>query len=479
MNWLRGGVNRKTGLWLLYYLAMTGGAAILFLLIRQAGNRLTPGSIPSAAAVEIPGVQHNALLHVLLALIVIIVTARLVGLVFRYLRQPQVMGEVLGGIILGPSVLGHFFPDIANYILPQSAAPLLGIIAQLGVILFMFLVGVEVDLKIVRRSGRSTAAISHASILVPFLMGAVLALVLYQRYPSGQVSFTSFALFLGVSMSVTAFPVLARILTDLQMHRTSKGSMVLMCAAINDVLAWCLLAVVVSIVQADAGGAIITPILTVLFMGGIVLVVRPLATKIVPRLKTGRSFGEGPLALVIVAILASALATEYIGIHAIFGAFMLGAILPRTSLIAQTMTMRLEDVVKILLLPIFFAFTGMRTELGLLSTPQDWMMCGLVIVVATLGKFGGSFVAAKLLGHRTRDSAALGVLMNTRGLVELIVLNIGLDLGVISPTLFTMLVIMAVVTTFATTPLFHLITRKKPWTVENEEVLAPAVAHGS
>jgi len=403
------------------------------------------------------------LLHVLLALFVVIVTARAVGSIFRWLHQPAVIGEVIGGILLGPSFLGKNFPEVQAFLLPSSAQPFLGVIAQLGVIFYMFVVGLELDLKVLKRSGHATLAISHASIVIPFLLGAWLALELFPVFAPVGVSFTSFSLFLGVSMSITAFPVLARILTDRGIHKTQLGTIALTCAAVDDVTAWCLLAFVVSIVQAKLGGAIITLILTVIYILGMFFIGGPLIRRVVPWLEQFDRLTEGGIAAFFVALLLSALATEFIGIHAIFGAFLLGAITPHNSRVAKELTDRIQDLVRIVFLPAFFAFTGMRTQFGLLSTKEDWVICGLIIAVATAGKFGGTFFAAKLTGLRWKESAALGVLMNTRGLVELIVLNLGLDLGVIGPRLFTILVIMALVTTFATSPLLHLILRKETW----------------
>ncbi len=412
--------------------------------------------------------QINMLLHVLLSLAVVIVTARAVGGAFKWIGQPAVIGEVVGGILLGPSFLGHLWPTTYEFLLPKSAAPFLGIIAQLGVILYMFIVGLELDLKLLRKSGHATLAISHASIIVPFIMGTSLALYLYPILSSSQVPFRSFALFLGVSLSVTAFPVLARILTDRRVHKTRMGTIALTCAAVDDVSAWCLLAFVVSITQAKFGGAVYTLILTIAYVAGMFFLARPLIAKVVPLLEKFDKITEGGMALIMVALLLSALATEIIGIHAIFGAFLLGAVIPHDSRIAQDLAHRLDDLVRILFLPAFFAFTGMRTQFGLLSTGEEWAMCGMIVLVATVGKFGGTLFAAKLTGLNWIDSAALGVLMNTRGLVELIVLNIGLDMKVISPQLFAMLVFMALVTTFATTPILNLLTRRRPW-VQGED----------
>jgi Kef-type K+ transport system membrane component KefB len=327
----------------------------------------------------------------------------------------------------------------------------------------MFLVGLELDPALLRKRGHSTVAISHASIIAPFLLGSGLALLLYPTLSSSRVSFTVFALFIGVSMSITAFPVLARILTDRRMNRTRMGSVALTCAAIDDVTAWCLLALVVGIAQAHAAAAIRPILLTLAFIAVMLGVVGPLVRRGLPVVERSPRLSRAGLAVVLVVGLLSAMATEAIGVHGIFGAFVFGAVIPADSPIVAEIKHRLEDLLAVLFLPVFFAFTGMRTEVGLISGLDQWLLCGAIVLVACAGKFGGTVVASRLTGLGWRDSSALGVLMNTRGLVELIVLNIGLDLHVISPALFTMLVIMAVVTTVMTTPILQLIVRKHPW----------------
>jgi Kef-type K+ transport system membrane component KefB len=347
-------------------------------------------------------------------------------------------------------------------ILPEASAPFLGIIAQLGIILYMFLVGLELDLKLLRNSGHKTLMISHASIVVPFVSGALLAILLFPSYAPTGVSFTTFSLFLGVSMAITAFPVLARILNEKGLSKTPLGAMALTCAAIDDVTAWCLLAFVTSVAQASILSAVSTILLTIAYIAFMFVLMKPIAQKGVAILERSARLSEGNLAIILLALLISALATEFIGIHAIFGAFLLGAVTPHDSRVAKELTERLQDLVQVLFLPAFFAFTGMRTQIGLLSGPDDWKICGIIILVAIAGKFIGTIGASRMCGIRWRESCALGVLMNTRGLVELIVLNIGLDLGVISPRLFTMLVIMALVTTFMTGPALSLfIDRQK------------------
>jgi Kef-type K+ transport system membrane component KefB len=456
--------NPHKALHLLLYGSMIAGVVVAFVGIRSWGEKL---SAPAVSVGTIHGspagqVDVTTLLHVLLALAVVITTARALGTLFRVAHQPPVIGEILAGILLGPSLLGRIAPAISHYLLPLTVAPFLNVIAQVGVILYMFLVGLELDPGLMRERGQATVAISHASIITPFLMGSLLALLLYPIFSSREVPFTNFALFLGISMSVTAFPVLARILTDRRIHKTRMGTIALTCAAVGDITAWCLLAFVVSVARAQSAGAMRTIVWAMVYLGAMFLIVRP-AMIALSRIYGNRAgLTQGPMAVIFVALLLSSSATELIGIHAIFGAFVLGAVIPHDSQIASELTDRLEDLVVVLLLPAFFAFTGLRTQIGLVSGLQEWMLCGLIILVASAGKFGGSLVAARITGIGWREASALGVLMNTRGLMELIVLSIGLEMHVITPTLFAMLVIMALVTTIATSPILQLITRHQP-----------------
>jgi Kef-type K+ transport system membrane component KefB len=434
------------------------GAIGVFFAAQHFGQSLVPLST-EVASVTRSGPPSHTLLHVLLALAAIIVAARVLGVVFRRLGQPQVIGEVVAGIVLGPSLLGQFAPAAQAFLLPASVAPYLSIVAQVGVVLFMFLVGVELDTRALRERSQATLAISQASIALPFSLGLVLALFLYPSVSLSGVSFTNFALFMGVSMSVTAFPVLARLLTDRGLQRTHLGVMALACAAFDDVTAWCLLALVVGIVNSTATTALVTFGLSAVYVVFMLVLVRPAVAHLVRKAELRERLTQGWMAWLFVGLLLSALVTEAIGIHALFGAFLLGAIIPHDSLLAREVSRRLEDLVVLLLLPAFFAFSGLRTQIGLLGTTTDWLWCLAIIGVASLGKFGGASLAARISGMRWADAFSIGVLMNTRGLMELIVLNVGLDLGVISPRLFAMLVIMAVVTTMITGPALSLIER--------------------
>lgn len=439
------------------YLLMIAGTVAGFLALRSYGATLEAPAASVSDLAESGGKHTHTLLHVLVALVAVIITGRVLGRMLVYLGQPAVIGEVLAGIVLGPSLLGRISPELSTALLPPSVAPYLGIVAQFGVILYMFLVGLELDTGLLRQRAHATIAISHASIIVPFLLGGCLALELYPRLSNSSVPFTSFALFLGVAMSITAFPVLARILTDRGLSKSRWGVVALTCAATDDVTAWCLLAFVVGVAQAQVGSALLVSVLALGYIGFMFVALRPLAQRLAVRCEAG--VGTDTIALVLVGVLLSALATEAIGIHAIFGAFVLGAVIPHDSKLARVLTRRLKDLVAIVLLPAFFALTGMRTEIGLVAGLEEWLICGLIIAVATVGKFGGTVAAARFTGIGWREAAGLGVLMNTRGLMELIVLNIGLELRVISPTLFAMMVLMALATTAMTAPALSWLAR--------------------
>ena len=445
----------QRGLATLAYVALLGVAVGAFVLVRGHGVHLSaPPAVGEGHFGRSAGGAHlDLLLHVLVALVAIVGAARLVGRLGRFVGQPAVIGEIVAGLMLGPSFLGQVWPAASQFILPKHVAPLIEAIAQVGVILFMFLVGVELDPEHIRRRGRAALAISHASIVVPFTLGAVLALYLYPRLGTADVPFTAFALFVGISMSVTAFPVLARILRERGLDKSPLGSLAITCAAIDDISAWCLLAVIVGVAQSRLVGALTTGVLAVGYILLLVFVARPGIQALARLVDRRGGLSQSGLALVLVIAMTSALVTDAIGIHALFGAFAVGACVPATSGLAHELRRRIEDLVVVLFLPAFFALTGMRTQLGLLHGAAAWGLCALIIVVACFGKFGGGAIAARLSGLTWRDSAAIGLLMNTRGLMELVVLNIGLELRIISPTLFAMLVLMAVVTTLMTAPL--------------------------
>ena len=460
----------------LLYVAMIAVAVVLFFVIRHFGGGLTPPA--TAVADTAPGGSSSGagahvLWHLLLALATVVIAGRILGWLFRLIGQPPVIGEVVAGILLGPSLLGRVAPETFAYLLPQEVAPFLGMLAQLGVIVYMFLVGLELNGDMLRGHLRTTLTTSHTSIAVPFVLGSAFALYLYPRFSSAAVPFTHFALFLGVAMSITAFPVLARILADQRMTQSKIGALSLTCAAIGDVTAWCLLAFAVGVVNGSAQSTVLVGLFTLAFIALMFLVVKPRFERL-----AHATHGEQPtqraVTITLVSLLLAALATEAIGVHAIFGAFLLGAVIPHESVLARSLQKGIVDLVTVLFMPAFFAFTGMRTQIGLLTGTYEWLVCLAVIVVAVVGKFGGTTVAARLNGLDARHSMALGVLMNTRGLMEVIVLNVGLDLGVISPTLFTMLVLMAIVTTLMTVPLLKVVLPAASWRTDATAVGARA-----
>ena len=387
----------------------------------------------------------------------ILLAARCVGLIFRKLGQPQVMGEMIAGILLGPSLLGWALPGVSAALFPPESLGSLNSLSQVGLLLFMFLVGLELDPVSFGRRGHSAVLISHASIGIPFFLGVVLALYLYPRLADDSVRFTHFALFLGTAMSVTAFPVLARILTERNLLRSDVGAMTIACAAVDDVTAWCILAGVSLLVHAN--GAAVPLWLTVGGSVAYVIVMLWVARKALRRLEINyRARGEmtqDMLAIVLLLLWLSAAVTEWLGIHALFGAFLMGVVMPRSQRFRRVLSEKLHDIAVVLLLPLYFAFTGLRTNIGSLSGTEMGIYFTAIVGIAIAGKFGGATLSARLTGMTWRESGAIGILMNTRGLMELVVLNIGLDLGIISPALFAMMTLMALVTTFLTTPVLE------------------------
>ncbi len=388
---------------------------------------------------------------------VILLAARAVGWLLRRIRQPQVVGEMVAGILLGPSLLGLLLPGPAEALFPPESLGFLGAVSEIGVVLFMFLIGLEVDPQLLRRRGRVAVVTSQAGILVPFILGALLGLFLHPRLAPEGVSTLHFVLFMGTAMSITAFPVLARILSEHHMMRSNVGTMAMACAAVNDVAGWSILAVVVLLTRSVEVGASVGLTFLGLIAFGVVLwfVVRPLLRKMVGLYLQRGLLSNDLLALVLLLVVTSALASEKVGVHGLFGAFALGVVVPRGSEFIRALVAKMQDLVVVLFLPIFFALTGLKTQIGLLTGAEMWATCALVLLVAVAGKFGGTSLAARMSGLSWREAGALGVLMNTRGLVELVILNLGLELGIISPPLFAMMVIMALVTTIATTPILE------------------------
>ena len=397
------------------------------------------------------------LLLLLVQIGAVLVAARVVGLLFRRIHQPQVVGEMVAGILLGPSLLGWAAPGVSARLFPAESLGFLNSISQVGLLIFMFLVGLELDPKLLRGKSHTAVVTSHASIVAPFFLGALLSLLLYPRFSDDSVTFTGFALFMGAAMSVTAFPVLARILTERGLTKTRVGAVAIACAAVDDVTAWCILAGVVAVVRSGTGALPlwITLAGSAAFVAVMLGLVRPVLARVEGAYHRRGKLTQDLLGGVLLLGLASAWVTEYLGIHALFGAFLAGAVMPKGERFVHALTDKLEDLTVVLLLPLFFAFTGLRTAFGLVEGAEMWGYAALIILVAVAGKWGGSTLAARFTGMTWREAGAVGVLMNTRGLMELVILNIGLDIGVISPALFAMMVLMALVTTFMTSPLLE------------------------
>ncbi|MEA2605127.1 MAG: hypothetical protein QOF89_6119 [Acidobacteriota bacterium] len=449
----------------------TGIYAILHL-----GSRLKPDATAAPATAQVsPGVApvakaagggiaqtflenvQSPLSILLLQIVVIVLAARILGSLCLRIGQPPVIGEMIAGILLGPSLLGLVAPGVQTFLFPAASMGPLRMLSQIGVILFMFVVGIELDVRHLRQKAHTAVMVSHASIIVPFFLGCASALLIYRFLAPAGIPFSAFALFIGVAMSITAFPVLARILEERRMSRSFLGSTAIACAAVDDVTAWCLLAVVIAIVKSNGlGGSLLTIGLTLLFIAVMLFGVKPLAARIGRRRSKGQGGNVVVLAAVFSFVFAAAFFTEMIGIHALFGAFLAGVCMPPDAGLRQYLRERLETFSSVLLLPLFFAFTGLRTQIGLLDDWRSWLVCLGIVVVAITGKLGGSMAAARWTGMSWGDSFSLGALMNTRGLVELIVLNLGYDLGILPPRIFAMLVLMALITTFMTGPLLQL-----------------------
>ena len=428
----------------------------------QSGYQITPHLTETddysfSAAVE-SSLRDNAndpLTRLFLQLFVITSVSYLIGWIFTRFGQAAVVGEMMAGVFLGPSVFGLLAPTAFQFVFATSSLGSLRLLSQIGVCLFMFTVGMEMDAAELRRKAHTAVVVSHASIIAPYFLGVLLALFLYGRLAQPGASFTGFAMFMGISMSVTAFPVLLRILQDRDILRTSLGRTAAACAAVGDVTAWGVLAFVVAIARATSISAVTLSLgLVLIFVALMLFVIKPNLPSWIgqPALERPNP-SKAVLAIVFGIVLASAVGTQLIGSRALFGAFLAGIVMPTAGGFRGKLIIRVENLSTVLLLPVFFAFSGLRTQVGLLNGPQDWLICLLIIAVATAGKLGGSALAARFTGMKWRESLELGALMNTRGLMELIALNIGYDMGILSQRIFTMLVIMALVTTIMTGPL--------------------------
>ncbi len=464
---------------ILFYIVVIGSFLGLMYWIVQTGKPLEAGKVtvlPTAAAShDIIGMFRDAITQsinhplaiLLLQIIAIIITARTFGFLFNKIGQPTVIGEVVAGIFLGPSLMGMWFPEYTAFLFPKTSLPTLQYFSQIGLILFMFVVGMELDLKVLKTKARDAIIISHASIIVPYALGMGLAYFIYEEYAPANINFLSFSLFMGIAMSITAFPVLARILQERGMTKSKLGTIAITSAAADDITAWCILASVIAIVKAGSfTSSVFTIAMALVYVFIMLKVIQPFLKKVGEVYSNKETVSLNIIAIIFGVLLISAYTTEVIGIHALFGAFLAGVIMPPSFSFRKILTDKVEYVALGLLLPLFFAFSGLRTQIGLLNDSHTWLICGMIILIAVVGKFGGSMFAARFVGQSWRDSIAIGALMNTRGLVELIVLNIGYDLGVLTPTVFTMMVLMALITTFMTGPALDLINHfsKEPTT---------------
>jgi len=452
----------------LFYIIVTGGFIWLMYWIVEQGKLLEVGKkIVSPTTKDSQWIQFlSSLFHnlkhplalLLFQIITIVLVARIFGWIFRKIGQPSVIGEIIAGIVLGPSLFGLYFPDLKDALFPLESLGNLKMLSQVGLILFMFVIGMELDLKVLKNKANEAVVISHASIVIPFALGIGLSYYIYDQFAPTGVEFLSFGLFMGIAMSITAFPVLARIVQERGIHKTRLGTIVITCAAADDITAWCLLAAVIAIVKAGSFVSSLYVIgLSVVYVLMMLFVVKPFLKRIGELYGKKDNIKKSVVAIFFLTLIVSAYLTEIIGIHALFGAFMAGAIMPDITKFRNVFIEKVEDIALILFLPLFFVFTGLNTNIGLINDPYLWKITGYIILVAVAGKFFGSALAAKFVGQNWRESLTIGALMNTRGLMELVVLNIGFELGVLSPKVFTMMVIMALVTTFMTGPALDLI----------------------
>lgn len=404
---------------------------------------------------------------------VVLCASRAAGVLFQRMGQPIVIGEMFAGIMLGPSLLGWLAPHVSTFLFPPSSLGYLSALSQVGVVVYMFIIGLALNPKALRNHGHTAVLTSHVSIIVPFVLGSACALVLYPRLSNDSFSFTGFALFMGAAMSMTAFPVLARILTDRHLLETRLGALAIACAAVDDVTGWCILAYVVLVVRMQRPDA--TPFWFTVGGLGVFLTFMFLVAKRAFRgferaYRRRGGLTENMLAFMMVIALVCAIVTERLGLHLLFGAFLAGVMMPKDRDFVRHVVDKFETATLVLLLPLYFAFTGLRTSVRLIDGPDMWATCAAIICVAVGGKLGGSMIAARAVGTTWRESAGLGILMNTRGLMELVILNVGLDIGVISHALFSMMVLMALVTTFMTAPLLEWVYPTRLLREETEDV---------
>lgn len=396
----------------------------------------------------------------LLQIVIILLAVRVFGWICQKIGQPTVIGEIFAGIVLGPSLLGYYFPGVTEFLFPESSLDTIRFLSNIGLILFMFIVGMELNLRTIKNKANDAVIISHTSIAVAFILGVTVAYFLFGNFTHQSTYFLPFALFMGIAMSIAAFPVMARIIHEKGINKTPIGATIITCAAIDDITAWCILAAVIAIVKAGSvTSALFVIMMAVLYVILMFRVVRPFLKRIADMQTSNRTISKSVIGVFFMVLFLSSYATEVIGIHALFGAFLAGVIMPTNYNFRNLFTEKIEDVALVLLLPLFFVYTGLRTQIGLLNEPNLWIICGGIIFLAVAGKSLSSALAARFVGNTWKDSLTIGALMNTRGLMELVVLNIGLDLGILTPEVFAMMVVMALVTTFMTSPLLSLIDK--------------------
>lgn len=468
---------------ILLYIGILGLFFVLMYWIFNLGKTLESGRNVISTQVQssyfsdfLQSLLHNIghpLGMVLIQIIAIMIVSRFFGFLFLKIHQPTVIGEIIAGIALGPSLLGMFFPEFSIALFPENSLGNLNLLSQIGLILFMFIVGMELDLKLIQNKIKDAVIVSNAGIIIPFSLGVGLAYFIYGHFAPPGVPFLTFGLFLGMAMSITAFPVLARIVHERNIHKTRIGSLIITSAAADDISAWCMLAAIIAIAKAGSFvSSLYIIVLAAVYVVVMFKIVRPFLKRIGDIYTSRQNLSKPVVAIFILTLLVSSYLTEIIGIHALFGAFLAGTIMPENTKFRNIFIQKIEDLALVMLLPLFFVFTGLRTQIGLLNDPYLWGITGLIILVAITGKFLGSSIAAKVMGQNWRDSLTIGALMNTRGLMELVVLNIGYDLGILSPEIFSMMVIMALVTTFMTGPALDLIDRifKKKTNTYSEQI---------
>jgi Kef-type K+ transport system membrane component KefB len=390
----------------------------------------------------------------LLQIIVILFCCRIFSRLFELIKQPLVLGEIFAGILLGPSILGNWFPQLSAFLFPPDSMENISLLSQFGLILFMFVIGMELDIDQVRKKLKETILISHTSMIIPFSLGMLVAYFLYGKYANESTSFLSFALFIGIAMSITAFPVLARIIQEKGLTKSHLGTISLASAANGDITALCLLAVVVAVAQA---GSILSAVYniaaTALYIVIMFLVVRPFLRMIGQVYHNEEVINRTLVAFIFFILIASAFLTEILGLHTIFGAFMAGIAMPPDIKFRKIMTEKVEGVALSLFLPLFFVSIGLSTNFGLLNTPELWQLFGIFVLLSFIGKFGGVTLAAKVVGENWKNSLYTGALMNTHGLMDLVVLSIGYQMHILPPSIFAIMVLMTLFITFMVSPL--------------------------